>query len=124
MVCQHRHDKLAAQACRKSQAQHALFLALQNRLILGFATAECGFQPCFEPPTVKVPSNEAPGMVPGSIPNVLSTPRIWFDKRVVMPTSYALAPSRARVRWASSDFTCTERYHPTRMIWASPSASF
>ena len=65
-----------------------------------------------------------PRMAPGSIPNVLSTPRIWFDRRVVMPTSCALAPSRARVRCASSDFTSTDRYHPVRMICASPSASF
>ena len=61
---------------------------------------------------------------PGNRPNVLSKPRIWFDSRVVMPTSCARAPSKARARWASSDFTCTDRYHPVRMICASPSASF
>jgi len=58
------------------------------------------------------------------MPNVFSTPRMWFDSRVVMPTSCARAPSRARARWASSDFTCTGRYQPVRMICASPSASF
>src|SRR5208337_1937825 len=45
-------------------------------------------------------------------------------RRVVMLTSCALAPSSACVRWASSDFTCTDRYHPVRMLCASPSASF
>src|SRR4051794_40693844 len=49
---------------------------------------------------------------------------MWFDSRVVMPTSCARAPSRARARWASSDLTCTGLYHPVRMICASPSASF
>ncbi len=31
---------------------------------------------------------------------------------------------QGRARCASSDFTCTGRYHPVRMICASPSASF
>ena len=69
-------------------------------------------------------SNGRPRIAPGSIPKVFNTPRMWFDSRVVMPTSCALAPSRARARWASSDFTCTGRYHPVRMICARPSASF
>jgi hypothetical protein len=69
-------------------------------------------------------SNGRPRIAPGSMPKVLSTPRIWFDNRVVMPTSWARAPSRARARWASNDLTCTDRYHPVRMICASPSASF
>src|SRR5215213_1247017 len=41
-----------------------------------------------------------------------------------MPTSCARAPSKALTRWASNDFTWTERYQPVRMICASPSASF
>src|SRR5208337_3270452 len=37
------------------QAFNVLMLALRNRPIQSFATAECGFQPCFDAPTVKVP---------------------------------------------------------------------
>ena len=69
-------------------------------------------------------SKGRPRTAPGSRPNVLSTPRMWFDSRVVMPTSCDRAPNKARARWASSDFTCTDRYHPVRMICAKPSASF
>ena len=69
-------------------------------------------------------SNGKPRIGPGSMPNVLSTPRTWFDSRVVMPTSWARAPSNARARCEPNDFTCTDRYHPVRMICARPSASF
>ena len=57
-------------------------------------------------------------------PNVLSTPRMWFDNRVVMPTSCDRAPNKARARWAAKNLTCTGRYHPVRMICAKPSTSF
>jgi hypothetical protein len=54
-------------------------------------------------------SNGSPRIVPGSIPNVC-TPRIWFDRRVVMPTSCALAPSSARLSMG------IERFHVHRPI--------
>jgi hypothetical protein len=38
------------------QAELEALLALPDSPILGFATADCGFQPCFDAPTVKVPS--------------------------------------------------------------------
>ena len=50
-------------------------------------------------------SNRRPRFEPGSKPNVLSMPRSGFDSRVVMPTSCTRAPSKARARCASSDFT-------------------
>src|SRR5208283_4516877 len=44
---------------QRCQAFTAILLALRNRPIPSFATAECGFQPCFDAPTVKVPSEIA-----------------------------------------------------------------
>lgn len=43
-------------------------------------------------------SKGRPRTVPGRRPNVLSTPRIWLDNRVVMPMSCDRAPNKARAR--------------------------
>ena len=50
--------------------------------------------------------------------------RDHWCRAIIETTSCARAPSRARARWASKDFTYTDLYHPVRMICASPSASF
>ena len=59
-----------------------------------------------------------PRIEPGNKPNVLSTPRIWFDNRVVIPTSWTRAPSKARARWEPNDpvaaQTDTSRAHELR----------
>jgi len=80
-----------APPCRRSRCRQAISMGLT----IGIRSAHrrVGLRPCR--------SNGKPRMDPGSKPKVLSTPRICFDSRVVMPTSCARAPRRARARCAS-----------------------
>jgi hypothetical protein len=75
------------------------------------------------------PSDQSAGRLHVGIAEQLTSefaarPRIERDRRIVMPTGSALAPSSPRVGWASNNLTWPDRRHPGRIVCVKPSTSF